>query len=141
MVRIHSPRPAFSSICVSLRGAPPRNGRNDGGPHSVNLFRTRMSLLQSKLCSCFGQKFGFALLIFLRCFLLRSLADMGIELRHLPTLEDRMISTHSGKWFESRSAAFPGGTTWSASETLLFSVPFIGLGKEMTFFVTGTMRL
>ena len=50
----------------------------------------------------------------------------------LGLLEGRMISTHSGKWFESRSASFPGGTSWSASETLLFSVPFTGLGRERT---------
>jgi len=42
----------------------------------------------------------------------------------LGLLEGRMISTHSGKWF--------GATSWSASETLLFSVPFSGLGRERT---------
>jgi hypothetical protein len=41
-------------------------------------------------------------------------------------LEGRMISTQSGNWFASRPASFPGGTSWSASETLLFSVPFEG---------------
>ncbi len=48
----------------------------------------------------------------------------------LGLLEGRMISSHSGNWLESRSASFPGGTSWSASETLLFSVPFTGLGRE-----------
>ena len=47
----------------------------------------------------------------------------------LGLLEGRMISTQSGDWFESRSASFPGGTSWSASETLLFSVPFTGIRK------------
>ncbi len=42
-------------------------------------------------------------------------------------LEGRMISTHSGNWFALRSASFPGGTSWSTSETLLFSVRFTGL--------------
>jgi hypothetical protein len=50
----------------------------------------------------------------------------------LGLLEGRMISTQSGDWFESRSVSFPGGTSWSASETLLFSVPFTGLQKERT---------
>jgi hypothetical protein len=45
----------------------------------------------------------------------------------LGLLEGRMISTQSGGWFESRSASYPDGTSWSASETLLFSVPFTGL--------------
>ena len=48
----------------------------------------------------------------------------------LGLLEGRMISTQSGNWFKSRSASFPGGTSWSASETLLFSVPFTGLREE-----------
>ena len=48
----------------------------------------------------------------------------------LGLLEGRMISTQSGDWFTSRSASFPGGTSWSDSETLLFSVPFTGLQKE-----------
>jgi hypothetical protein len=48
----------------------------------------------------------------------------------LGLLEGRMISTQSGDWFEPRSASFPGGTSWSPSETLLFSVPFTGLQKE-----------
>jgi len=42
-------------------------------------------------------------------------------------LEGRMISTRSGNWFKSKSAKFPEGTSWSESETLLFSVPFTGL--------------
>jgi hypothetical protein len=50
----------------------------------------------------------------------------------LGLLEGRMISTQSGNWFKSRSATFPGGTSWSDSETLLFSVPFTGLSKEQT---------
>jgi hypothetical protein len=41
----------------------------------------------------------------------------------LGLIEGRMISTHSGDWFGSGSAV-SGGTSWSASETLLFSVPF-----------------
>ena len=45
----------------------------------------------------------------------------------LGLLEGRMISTHSGDWFESRTGPFRGGTSWSTSETLLFSVPFTGL--------------
>jgi hypothetical protein len=48
----------------------------------------------------------------------------------LGLLEGRMISTQSRDWFESRSPSFPGGTSWSASETLLFSVPFTGLQAE-----------
>jgi hypothetical protein len=48
----------------------------------------------------------------------------------LGLLEGRMISTQSGDWFESRSASFPGETSWSPSETLLFSVPFTGLQKD-----------
>jgi hypothetical protein len=54
----------------------------------------------------------------------------------LGLLEGRMISTHTGDWFESRSPSFlinlqkGGGTSWSASETLLFSVPFTGLQGE-----------
>jgi hypothetical protein len=54
-------------------------------------------------------------------------------LSHRPALgllEGRMISTQSGDWFESKSASFPGGTSWSTSETLLFSVPFAGLRKD-----------
>jgi hypothetical protein len=50
----------------------------------------------------------------------------------LGVLEGRMISTQSGDWFESRSESFPGGTSWSASETLLFSVPFTGLQNGQT---------
>ena len=45
----------------------------------------------------------------------------------LGLLEGRMISTHSGNWFERRPASFPDGTSWSATEMLLFSVPFTGL--------------
>jgi len=45
----------------------------------------------------------------------------------LGLLEGRMISTQSGNWFDARSASFPNGTNWSASEKLLFSVPFVGL--------------
>jgi len=45
----------------------------------------------------------------------------------LGLLEGRMISTRSGDWFESKSESFPGGASWSASEALLFSVPFTGL--------------
>jgi hypothetical protein len=48
----------------------------------------------------------------------------------LGLLEGRMISTTSGDWFSSRSTSFPGGTSWSTSETLLFSVPFTGLQQE-----------
>jgi hypothetical protein len=48
----------------------------------------------------------------------------------LGLLEGRMISTQSGDWFQSRSESFPDGTSWSASETLLFSVPFTGLRRE-----------
>ena len=48
----------------------------------------------------------------------------------LGLLEGRMISTGSGDWFGAKSESFPGGTSWSASETLLFSVPFTGLQKE-----------
>jgi hypothetical protein len=48
----------------------------------------------------------------------------------LGLLEGRMISTHSGQWFEARSAAFPSGTSWNTSETLLFSVPFSGLQRR-----------
>jgi hypothetical protein len=47
----------------------------------------------------------------------------------LGLLEGRMISTQSGNWFGSGSASFP---RWSASETLLFSVPFTGLQNERT---------
>jgi hypothetical protein len=53
-------------------------------------------------------------------FLLSRRPELGL-------LEGRMISTHSGDWFQSRSPSFPDGTSWSASETLLFSVPFAGL--------------
>jgi hypothetical protein len=45
----------------------------------------------------------------------------------LGVLEGRMISTQSGNWFGPRSASFPAGTSWNASEALLFSVPFTGL--------------
>jgi hypothetical protein len=45
----------------------------------------------------------------------------------LGLLEGRMISTHSGNWFEARPPSFPDGTSWSATEKLLFSVPFKGI--------------
>jgi hypothetical protein len=45
----------------------------------------------------------------------------------LGVLEGRMISTHSGDWFQARGESFPSGRSWSGSETLLFSVPFAGL--------------
>jgi hypothetical protein len=48
----------------------------------------------------------------------------------LGLLEGRMISTQSGDWFRPRAASYPDGTSWSASETLLFSVPFTGLQEE-----------
>jgi hypothetical protein len=48
----------------------------------------------------------------------------------LGLLEGRMISTQSGDWFKSKSPSFPRGTSWSVSETLLFSVPFTGLQKS-----------
>jgi hypothetical protein len=44
----------------------------------------------------------------------------------LGLLEGRMISTQSGNWFGPEPTFYPGGTGWSASETLLFSVPFAG---------------
>ena len=44
-------------------------------------------------------------------------------------LEGRMISTQSGNWFGREPGSLPGGTSWSTSETLLFSVPFAGLHK------------
>jgi hypothetical protein len=47
----------------------------------------------------------------------------------LGLLEGRMISTQSGDWFGAGPASVPGGTSWSASETLLFSVPFAGHPK------------
>jgi hypothetical protein len=53
-------------------------------------------------------------------FLLSRRLELGL-------LEGRMISTQSRDWFQSRSASFPGGTSWGAAETLLFSVPFTGL--------------
>jgi hypothetical protein len=49
---------------------------------------------------------------------------------NLKLLEGRMISTISGDWFGPRSESFPRGTSWSASETLLFSVEFPGLVKK-----------
>jgi hypothetical protein len=45
----------------------------------------------------------------------------------LGLLEGRMISTRTGDWFGSRSPIFPEGRNWTASERLLFSVPFTGL--------------
>jgi hypothetical protein len=50
----------------------------------------------------------------------------------LGLLEGRMMSTQSGHWFQAKSPSFPGGTSWSGSETLLFSVPFRGLQGEPT---------
>ena len=47
----------------------------------------------------------------------------------LGLLEGRMISTQSSNWIKSKSPIFPGGASWSDSETLLFSVPFAGLQK------------
>jgi hypothetical protein len=55
-------------------------------------------------------------------FLLSRRLSMGV-------LEGRMVSTRSGNWFRSKSAKYPDGTSWSDSETLLFSVPFVGLQK------------
>jgi hypothetical protein len=48
----------------------------------------------------------------------------------LGVLEGRMISTHTGNWFGAGAGAFSGGTSWSVSETLLFSVPFTGFGRR-----------
>jgi hypothetical protein len=48
----------------------------------------------------------------------------------LGVLEGRMISTQSKSWFKSKSPAFPADTSWTDSETLLFSVPFTGLLKS-----------
>jgi hypothetical protein len=48
----------------------------------------------------------------------------------LGLLEGRMISTQSGNWFGSGLGSRPGGTNWSTSETLLFSIPFAGLQNE-----------
>jgi hypothetical protein len=47
----------------------------------------------------------------------------------LGLLEGRMISTQTGHWFGSE-ASVADGTSWSASETLLFSVPFPGVLKK-----------
>ena len=44
----------------------------------------------------------------------------------LGVLEGRMISTYSGDWFTHVPGSQPGTDGWSASETLLFSVPFNG---------------
>jgi hypothetical protein len=55
-------------------------------------------------------------------FLLSRRLELGL-------IEGRMIATQSGDWFESRSPSFPDGTSWSGSETLLFSIPFKGLGN------------
>jgi hypothetical protein len=55
-------------------------------------------------------------------FLLSRRLELGL-------IEGRMIATQSGDWFESRSPSFPDGTSWSGSETLLFSIPFAGLGN------------
>jgi hypothetical protein len=56
----------------------------------------------------------------------------------LGLLEGRMISTHSGDWFRSRSSSFPSGTSWSASEALLFSIPFTGLQRTKRGAVQGS---
>jgi hypothetical protein len=48
----------------------------------------------------------------------------------LGVLEGRMISTQTGDWFGPRDPSYPDGTSWSGSETLLFSVPFTGLPEE-----------
>jgi hypothetical protein len=48
----------------------------------------------------------------------------------LGLIEGRMISTQTGNWFGPRSASYPGGTSWSTNETLLFSVPFRGHHHE-----------
>jgi len=45
-------------------------------------------------------------------------------------LEGRMVSTHTGNWFKSKSPSFTGGISWSKHEKLLFSVPFTGLSME-----------
>jgi hypothetical protein len=50
----------------------------------------------------------------------------------LGLLEGRMISTQSGNWFGPGPGSLPGGASFSAAETLLFSVPFTGLRKERT---------
>jgi hypothetical protein len=47
----------------------------------------------------------------------------------LGLLEGRMISTQSGNWFGTGAASSP---RWSASETLLFSIPFTGLQTGRT---------
>jgi hypothetical protein len=56
-------------------------------------------------------------------FLLSRRISMGL-------LEGRMISTRTGNWFGPRSPSFRNGTSWSASETLLFRVPFTGLSSQ-----------
>jgi len=55
-------------------------------------------------------------------FLLSRRLSMGL-------LEGRMISTRTGNWFGPRSPSFPNGTSWSASERLLFRVPITGLSS------------
>jgi hypothetical protein len=52
----------------------------------------------------------------------------------LGLLEGRMIATQSGNWFGLGPGSLPGGASFSASETLLFSVPFEGLRRERTGF-------
>lgn len=47
-------------------------------------------------------------------------------------IEGRMISTQTGDWFGPPSSSYPAGSSWSASETLLFSVPFAGLHRQHT---------
>lgn len=47
----------------------------------------------------------------------------------LGVLEGRMISTQTGNWFKAKSPNYPGGASFSDSETLLFSVPFTGLSS------------
>jgi hypothetical protein len=57
-------------------------------------------------------------------FLLSHRLELGL-------LEGRMISTQSGDWFGPNGPAVAGGDRWSASETLLFSVPFTGLQRPI----------
>jgi hypothetical protein len=54
-------------------------------------------------------------------------------------LEGRMISTRSTNWFKSKSPKHPEGTSWSDSETLLFSVPFTGLQGQSTSAATSRL--
>lgn len=48
----------------------------------------------------------------------------------LGLLEGRIVSTHTGNWFKSKSPSFPGRNSWSEHEKLLFSVPFTRLSTE-----------